>query len=203
MNEEPRAQLRTVAPSNVLIVAGPAASGKTTFATCLASRLSYGLFDLDQVTGPLVEHCLALLGQPHHALDEALGRSLRAPRYESLVSVARANIALGHHAVIAAPFSREIQSPDEWRDLVTRWSSRSVRTELVVVSCPPSVLRERLARRGEPRDLLKIDAATVPSYPTPRVDFHPVDGTADPEHEVVRLLRALHLGLTSCDAAGV
>ena len=178
--DEPRTELRPVASTHVLIVAGPAASGKTTFATRLASRLSYSFFDLDQVTGPLVEQCLSLLGQPLHALDEDLGQVLRAARYEALLSAATANISLGRHAVIAAPFTREIQSPASW---------------LIVVQCPDEVLRERLARRGEARDLLKLESGAAVSGPLPGVDFHAIDGTMDTEDEIDRLVAALHLGL--------
>ena len=197
--DEPRTELRTVASTNVLIVAGPAASGKTTFATRLASRLSYSLFDLDQVTGPLVEQCLSLLGQPLHALDEDLGQVLRAARYEALLSAATANISLGRHAVIAAPFTREIQSPASWREMLSHWSNDAaptdVRTELIVVQCPDEVLRERLARRGEARDLLKLESGAAVSGPLPGVDFHAIDGTMDTEDEIDRLVAALHLGL--------
>ena len=205
LNEEPRTELKTIAPSNVLIVAGPAASGKTTFATRLALRLSSCLFDLDQVTGPLVEQCLALLGQPDYALDQELGQTLRAARYDSLLSAATANILLGRHVVIAAPFSREIHSQDAWQDMVARWSysARSVRTELVFLECPATLLRERLARRGENRDLLKIELGVDLSSPAPRVDYHAVDGTADSEYEVDRLLGELHLGLPPVVSAGV
>ncbi len=209
LNDESRVELRTVPLSNVLIVAGPAASGKTTFATQLASRLSYCLFDLDQVTGPLVKQCLALLGQPDHALDEDLGQALRPARYESLLSAATANVSLGRDVVIAAPFSRETRSPDSWRDMVARWSRPlaidrvlGVRTELVFVECPVPLLRERLAQRGEPRDLLKIRTGVDLSTAPPRVNFHPVDGTADAEHEVERLLAALNLKSVPVSPAG-
>lgn len=208
-NDESRVELRTVTLSNVLIVAGPAASGKTTFATQLASRLSYSLFDLDQVTGPLVKQCLALLGQPDHALDEDLGQALRPARYESLLSAATANVVLGRDVVIAAPFSRETRSQDSWRDMVARWSPPlandrvdGVRTELIFVECPAPLLRERLAHRGEPRDLLKIKTGVDLSTPFPRVNFHPVDGTADAEHEVERLLAELDLKSVAAGPAG-
>lgn len=209
LNEDPRVELRTVAASNVMIVAGPAASGKTTFATQLASRLSYCLFDLDQVTGPLVKQCLALLGQPAHALDEELGQSLRTARYESLLSAASANVALGRDVVIAAPFSREIHSADSWRDMVARWSPPlvddrvlAVRTELVFVECPTSLRRERLAHRGEPRDLLKIETGMDRPAPAPRVNFRSVDGAADAAQEVERLLSGRDVKFVPIDFAG-
>lgn len=195
-------------PPNVVIVAGPAASGKTTFATRLALRSSSCLFDLDQITAPLVQQCLALLDQPEYALDQELGRTLRPARYDSLLAAATANIVLGRDVVIAAPFSREISSPPAWQRMVARWSSAGpssapVNTELLYVQCPPALLRERLVRRGEPRDRLKIESGADLSSPAPVVEHHVVDGAADLDREVDRLLDELHGGRPPVRVAGV
>ncbi|HEY5302943.1 MAG TPA: AAA family ATPase [Acidimicrobiales bacterium] len=183
--------------STVLIVAGPAASGKTTFATSLAFRLSYSLFDLDQVTGPLVSYVLASRDEPEHALDEGPGMALRDARYASLMSAASANISVGRHVVIAAPFTKEVSDAEAWERMLQTWVygdnpiRRSVRVELLYLQCPESVLRERLARRGEARDLLKIAGAVESHGMAPTVAFHAVDGLSDAEAQVDALLSRL------------
>jgi predicted kinase len=193
--------------SKVLIVAGPAASGKTTFATSLAFRLSYSLFDLDQVTGPLVSYVLASRGEPAHALDEGPGTALRDARYASLLSAASANISLGRHVVIAAPFTKEIADPEVWESLLETWVRRanstrrhSVRVELVYLECPEPVLRERLARRDEARDLLKIGGAVKSRGAVPTVAFHAVDGSSDTEEQIDALLSRLSLGILQTES---
>jgi predicted kinase len=188
-------------------VAGPAACGKTTFATALARRLRYALFDLDQVTGPLSAAALSLLGRAEHAFDEAgPGQELREARYASLLDAARANVAIGRGVVVAAPFTRELAGPSAWRDLVARLTGRApapvagagpASVALVFLECPRSVVLERLRARGAARDRLKLeDPGAVEQLVTdapPRVPHLVVDGTIATEDQVERALAGLGL----------
>ena len=134
-----------------IVVAGPAACGKTTFATALARRLGFALFDLDQVTGSLSAAALSLLGRAEHAFDEGgPGKELREARYASLVDTARANVSIGWGVVLAAPFTSELADPVAWRNLVGRLAAaapssgaRLPAVALVYLDCPAPVILER------------------------------------------------------------
>lgn len=189
-------------PPDAIVVAGAAASGKTTLATALARRVAYCLFDLDEVTGALTSAALELIGREEHALDEAgPGEALRDARYASLLDAAGANLAIGRGVVVAAPFTRELTDPAAWAATVARLSGvagvggavadsagelldgglRDLRVEVVLVDCPPAVVEARLRARGAPRDRLKLEAIARGEAPSrrasPVVDHHLLDGT--------------------------
>jgi len=188
-----------------IVVSGPAACGKTTFATALARRLRFALFDLDQVTGSLSEAVLSLLGKAEHAFDEeGPGKELREARYSSLVDAARANLSIGWGVVLAAPFTRELADPAAWRNLVGRLTvsapnpaARLPAVVLVYLHCPAPVLFERLRSRGAPRDRLKLEgqgsAQRLSIHAPPKVPFLAVDGTLPTLAQVETVLSGLGL----------
>jgi predicted kinase len=190
-----------------IVVSGPAACGKTTFATALARRLGFALFDLDQVTGSLSAAALNLLGKAEHALDEeGPGKELREARYTSLVDAARANLSIGWGVVLAAPFTRELADPIAWRNLVGRLTApapspaaRLPAVVLVYLNCPAPVIFERLRTRGAARDRLKLEghgsAQPIGIHAPPKVPYLEVDGTLPTLAQVGTVLS--DLGLSS------
>jgi predicted kinase len=188
-----------------IVVSGPAACGKTTFATALARRLGFALFDLDQVTGSLSAAALSLLGKAEQAFDEAgPGKELREARYTSLVDAARANVSIGWGVVLAAPFTRELAAPAAWRNLAGRLaaahpgSSASLSAVvLVYLDCPAPVILQRLRSRGAARDRLKLEsqaAAHRLGAPTPpKVPYLAVDGMLPTLEQVETVLSGLGL----------
>lgn len=179
---------------DVLLVAGPAASGKTVLATALAGAAGYVLLDLDQVTGPLTEAALALVGETPDALDRAgPGRDLRAARYACLTGAAAANLDAGHRVVVVAPFTAECADPIAFDALrVSLGQDARRRVVLVYLDAPPSLLGERLARRAAPRDRAKLTAVDQPVTRVPRVPHLRVDGTRTVDAQIEELLA--HLG---------
>jgi predicted kinase len=190
-----------------IVVSGPAACGKTTFATALARRLGFALFDLDQVTGSLSAAALNLLGKAEHALDEeGPGKELREARYASLVDAAQANLSIGWGVVLAAPFTRELADPIAWRNLVGRLTApapspaaRLPAVVLVYLNCPAPVIFERLRTRGAARDRLKLEghgsAQPIGIHAPPKVPYLEVDGTLPTLAQVGTVLS--DLGLSS------
>ncbi|MHB1782065.1 MAG: AAA family ATPase [Acidimicrobiales bacterium] len=156
------AKLHTQGPRAV-VVSGPAGSGKTTFATSLASEIGFVLLDLDDVTGPLTAAALALAGAEPDALDgDSAGAGLREARYACLLGTAAANLAVGRGVVVVAPFTRERASIDAWEGVVDALGARArsggrEAVALCYLDCPPDLLLERLASRRARRDRAKID----------------------------------------------
>jgi len=188
-----------------VVVAGPPACGKTTFATALARRLGFALFDLDQVTGSLSAAALSLLGKAEQAFDEeGPGKELREARYASLVDAARANLSIGWGVVLAAPFTRELADPAAWRNLVGRIAAPAPSSgaglpavSLVYLICPAPVIFERLRSRGAARDRLKLEghgsAQRLGTHAPPKVPYLEVDGTLPTLAQVETVLSGLGL----------
>jgi predicted kinase len=161
MQVEPAAAPAGPDPRYAVVVSGPPASGKTTFAVRLAAATGYALFDLDMVTGPLTRAALRLSGQGEEGVDTEVGAALRDARYQSLLGAAAANRAIGLGVVVAAPFTKERADPDAWAEATRRLGGVGGPVVLVYLDCPPEVLAARLAARAARRDRLKATAGVV------------------------------------------
>ncbi len=174
----------------VIVVAGPAASGKTTLARAMSRRAGFAHVDLDDATGPLVGEILRSRGEPAHALDLETGRLLRPARYDTVVGLVRANLHLG--VVLSAPCTKETSSLDNWGSWCTRLTPEGLDgVRLVVVSTSSDVITRRLRDRGEPRDALKISGDVEGPRPAPPVAHVVADGVGEVESEASRVLTEL------------
>jgi len=136
------------------IVCGSPGSGKSTYARQLAAVKHATLLDIDTVTEQLVRIALA---QSRHSQDdrdsEFFKRTFREPIYETLFDIARENLPF-QDVVIVGPFTKEIKDP--------RWPSKlnavlGCSIDVHYVQCAHEIRRYRLARRGNARDLAKLD----------------------------------------------
>jgi predicted kinase len=160
-----------------LIVCGNAGTGKSTFGAQLCAERGAALLDLDTMTERLTKLVLRAHGLPENDRDSAAYKQLlREPNYETVFDVACDNLA---HVpcVIVGPFTRERREPDWPARLEARLGTR---VEIFYVWCSLEQRRQRLLRRGNPRDSAKLehfaayaaageDPAPLP-YPHQRVD---------------------------------
>lgn len=136
------------------IVCGSPGSGKSTYARQLAVVRHAALLDIDTVTERLVRIALVQSGYCQDDRDsEFFKRTFREPVYDTLFDVARENLPF-QDVVIVGPFTKEIKDPG--------WPSKLSATlggpiEVHYVQCAPDVRRRRLARRGDARDLAKLN----------------------------------------------
>ena len=135
------------------IVCGSPGAGKTVYGKKLATRLNATFLDIDVATERLVKLALELAGHDPDDRDSPFFKEqFREPIYEQLFDIARDN--LQHlDVVIAGPFTRELGNPAWHEQLRERLGSP---VEIHYVSCSPEIRRERLARRGNPRDGAKL-----------------------------------------------
>jgi predicted kinase len=139
------------APAAILI-SGPPATGKSTLALALASRLGAAILDLDVATGPLVRVVSGLTGV-RDLNDPALAGPTRDARYETLLALADANLQAGRPVVLVAPFSAERARESAWSATVDRIAADPT---LVWLHLTPGELIRRLTGRALARDEHKI-----------------------------------------------
>lgn len=165
------------------IVCGSPGAGKTTYARRLAAARQASLLDIDTVTEPLVRVALLAAGHsPDDRDSDYFKRTFREPIYATLFAVARENLPV-QDVIVVGPFTREIREP-EWPTRLARMLGAAVQVHYV--RCAPELRRQRLAQRGDARDLAKLaDWADYVRYygdERPPVFGHVLVDGAAPEH---------------------
>ena len=146
-------QAKIVSMQTTYIICGSPGAGKSVYARKLASEHSAVLLDIDTATERLIRIALREAGHdPDDRDSDYFKQTYREPIYETLFDIARENIPF-QEVVIAGPFTREIRDPD-WPAKLSRILGGPV--EVHYVYCPAEVRRQRLAERGEARDLAKL-----------------------------------------------
>ena len=135
------------------IVCGSPCAGKSVYGRKLAEQKSAALLDIDVSTERLVKLSLELAGYDSNDRDSSFFKeNFREPIYEQLFDIACDN--LQHiNVVITAPFTKELKNP-EWCEKLKERLGCAV--EIHYVSCAPEVRRERMRKRGNPRDEAKL-----------------------------------------------
>lgn len=165
-----------------ILVCGAPGSGKSTVGALIARRMPAALLDLDTATASLTGVIGTLQGTDDLD-DPQLVRLTRAARYETLVSLAEDNLAVGVATVLVAPFTAERRDLRAWEALRTRMERVGARTCMVWLRiCAEDVLL-RVARRGAPRDVAKLggDWPAGLDLDPPSVPHLAVDARCRPE----------------------
>ena len=139
--------------SKLVVICGPAGVGKSTLGKQVAAELKACLLDSDTVTEPVVRAGMAFGGaDPDDRDSEVYREAFRFPVYDCLYAAAEEN--LPHvDVVLVGPFTSEIRDPGWLDDLRARFGGE---VEVVFVTCDEEVRLERIRRRGNPRDALKL-----------------------------------------------
>ena len=159
------------------IIAGPPASGKSTYGKRLAARLGATLLDIDTATEAIVKAGLELAGlNPNDRDSPVFKKTFRIPIYDTLFQVAREN--LPHISVVlVGPFTAELRNSD-WPDTLALRIEAPI--EIHYVTCDPEIRRLRMQRRNQARDASKLAAwdqhlAYYRNEPRPAFEHHFID----------------------------
>lgn len=137
----------------LFIICGPAGVGKSTYGQSLASGLKACLLDGDTVTEPVVRAGMSFGGKDPNDRDSEVYRNVfRSAVYDCLYATAAENLA-HTDVILVGPFKREIRDPEWLGSLRDKFQSQ---VAVIFVTCDEGVRRERIRRRGNPRDSLKL-----------------------------------------------
>ena len=136
------------------IVMGAPAAGKTTYAKRLAKEKKASLIDIDSATERVVQAGLDLATKNPDDRDSPFFKdSFREPIYETLFAIAKDNLC--HNSVIlVGPFTLEARDANWLENLKLRFGT-SVFAHFI--TCDPETRHQRMAKRGNPRDLVKLE----------------------------------------------
>ena len=136
------------------IVVGAAGVGKSTFGKRLARKHVAAILDSDTISEPVVRAGLVAAGMSPTDRDSAdYKRIFRDAVYECLFETAIENLP-SVSVVIVGPFTRELSDPDWPTRMTNRFGVRPAIWNLV---CDNELRRQRIERRGNPRDLPKLN----------------------------------------------
>ena len=138
----------------VVLLSGPPASGKSTFAEALAKALEAALIDLDTATAPLLSEVMRL-NRTVDIDDPQLVSETRKLRYETVFYLASDNLRVGRPVVCVAPFTTERREPDILRPLGTRFAPLG-HPLFVWLDVPRDIILERMRGRAAERDAIKL-----------------------------------------------
>ena len=149
--------------SRLIVVAGPAGSGKSEFSAKLAKKLSLNWIDFDDDIDELISKNAETISKS--GMEKFLAAN-REARYQNLIRRAKESIAQGRSLIISAPFSREVQSEELWQEKFREIVEQGVTPKLIWINTPADVRRTRITMRNAKRDSekanLQLDEIELP-----------------------------------------
>lgn len=160
---------------HLIVIAGPAGSGKTTVADLVATRMSAPHLDFDVVTNSVVA---GHREQSPHLSEPELLEAIKGERYAVLAASVRAAFeaarqeGLSGSVIASAPFTAISQSPASWVDWLAGCGEPD-RVDLFWLSIKPELRRARVRQRNSVRDARLLEGSVAPGpVPPPLVAHH-------------------------------
>lgn len=173
----------------MMVIAGPAGSGKTTLANTVAKKLNAMHLDFDFVSADVVANARSL----HPELsEEALLLACKEQRYEALALAIKRYAELNGPnssalVIVSAPFSQHTQDPHLWSAWLGKCGSPAS-VDLVWLDLDPKVRWNRMVNRKSSRDRALLESGIRPDpAPLPVVEHRAIDAML-PKRERLRLV---------------
>ena len=140
----------------LVLVAAPPACGKTYASELIAKNLEHTVYlDKDDLS-ELVRTSFAVADEAFDMDGDFYITNIRASEYSTILNIALSSLRFEDTVILNAPFGKEVRDSEYIRSLKRRVNSMNAELILIWVSAPTNVCRERMAKRGYERDLLKL-----------------------------------------------
>lgn len=143
--------------ARAIVVLGPAGSGKSTIARRIATLRGAAYLDKDTLVGEFVG---TMMAEARRRADDRESDDFYLTRilpleYRALWRTALDNVANDVDVVIDAPFLAYVDDADYIERTLAEVGG-DIRVDVVIVSTPPDLVRDRLLERASPRDEWKL-----------------------------------------------
>ena len=172
----------------VMVIAGPAGTGKTTLADAVAKKLAAPHVDFDVVSAGVVAEARS----QHPVLsEEALLLLCKEERYDALAEAIRqcadgADPLVPSLVIASAPLSQYTQNSDLWAAWLAKCGSPTA-VDLVWLDLDPNLRWNRMMNRKSSRDQALLESGIRPDpAPLPVVEHRVIDASR-PMAERVRM----------------
>lgn len=142
---------------NLIVIAGCAASGKTTIARHLAKLMNAAYVDKDDATRRFTDLVLKLHGLPPYDREsEFYVNQVRDTEYDTMFAIAKGNLELGNDVVVSAPFLNVIGAASKWREMRYPVSNPEYDVTMIWISHDLETEHARMIERAAIRDGNKL-----------------------------------------------
>ncbi|MEN2435464.1 AAA family ATPase [Weeksellaceae bacterium A-14] len=140
----------------LLLVTSPPASGKTYISQKLAERLKHVVYLDKDTLIPLSKQIFAVAGQPYDRSSDFFEKNIRDYEYITIVNLALEALKYDNIALINAPFTREIRSPEYINQLKDKLKRMDAKLTVIWLVTDPEVVHQRMIARNSDRDTWKL-----------------------------------------------
>ena len=140
----------------LILVAAPAACGKTYASKLLAKALEHVVYlDKDDLSY-LLRAAFAASGQEVNMDGDFYGQNLRPAEYATILNIAFSALQFEDLVILNAPFVKEVRDEAYMQALADRAHECGAELVLIWVTAPAEVCYARMKNRNSDRDILKL-----------------------------------------------
>ncbi|MBB4805020.1 adenylate kinase family enzyme [Chryseobacterium defluvii] len=141
----------------LILVTSPPASGKTYISKKISEKLKNIVYLDKDTLIPLSKQIFAVAGEEYNRSSDFFEKHIRDYEYTTIVDLALEALNYDDKALINAPFTREIRSPEYMNALKARLKDYNAKLTVIWVITRPEIIHQRMIERNSDRDTWKLE----------------------------------------------
>lgn len=141
----------------LILVTSPPASGKTYISKKISEKLKHIVYLDKDTLIPLSKQIFVVAGEEYNRSSDFFEKYIRDYEYTTIVDLALEALQYDDKALINAPFTREIRSPDYMNNLKAKLKDYHAKLTVIWVITKPEVIHQRMVERNSDRDTWKLE----------------------------------------------